>query len=105
MRFGHLELVVRSVADATAFYRDRLGFRVASVQGPYTWIERGGLEILLRPAGERSLVFYTDDPAGEADRVAGAGATVQKHGTCWHVRDPDGNLVQIVDPSADHSGD
>jgi catechol 2,3-dioxygenase-like lactoylglutathione lyase family enzyme len=108
MRFGHLELAVTSPRESAAFYRDRLGFRVVSEQGPYVWIERGGIEILLRPrqggGAEPSLVFYTGDPAAESAKVAAAGGDIGKHGTCWHVRDPDGNLVQIVDPTDDHSG-
>lgn len=107
MRFGHLELAVASPRDSATFYRDRLGFRVVSEQGPYVWIERGGIEILLRPregGAEPSLVFYAGDPAAESAKVAAAGGDIEKRGTCWHIRDPDGNLVQIVDPGADHSG-
>jgi len=107
MRFGHLELGVRDPRVSAAFYTERLGFRLVADQGPrFQWVERGGLEILLRegePSPAASVVFYTDDPAGEAERLRSKGVAVELKGACYHLRDPDGHEIQVVNPSDDHS--
>ena len=107
MRFGHLELGVRDPVASREFWVRRLGFVAVADQGPdFQWIERGGLEILLRrgePSPAMSIVFYVDDPDAEAQRLSAAGAEFARQANCWHVRDPDGHLVQIVNPHDDHS--
>ena len=107
MRFGHLELGVGDPRASRAFYVDCLGFTLVADQGPeFQWVERGGLEILLRrgePSPGISVVFYVDDPAAEADRLRAGGATVEKQANCWLLRDPDGHLVQVVNPHDDHA--
>jgi catechol 2,3-dioxygenase-like lactoylglutathione lyase family enzyme len=109
MRFGHLELGVSDPIASREFYTTRLGFVAVADQGPgFQWIEREGLEILLRkgpPSPGVSIVYYTDRPETEAERLRAAGADVTLVASCWHVRDPDGHLIQVVDPAADHSDD
>lgn len=107
MRFGHLELGVADPLASRAFYVERLGFRLVADQGPdFQWVERGGLEILLR-RGEASprisIVYYVSDPDAEAKRLVEAGVEVALRGRCWHLRDPDGHELQVVNPEDDHS--
>ncbi len=107
MRFGHLELAVRDARASLAFYTGKLGFRLVADQGPFVWVERGGLEILLRPgevACGHDVVFYCDDPAAAAAGLRERGVAVERRGNCFHFHDPDGHAFQLVDPSEDHSG-
>ena len=108
MRFGHLELVVGDPLASRTFYVERLGFTLVADQGPdFQWVERGGLEILLRrgrASPGASIVFYVDDPSAEAERLRAGGATVVEQANCWLLRDPDGHLIQVVNPHDDHSG-
>jgi catechol 2,3-dioxygenase-like lactoylglutathione lyase family enzyme len=109
VQFGHLELPVtdppRSLGDDTRV----LGFRLESNQGDrFIWVERGGLELLLRPGepgGGHSIVFYVEDPAAEAEALRACGAEVTLRGSCYHLQDPDGHEYQVVDPHEDHSED
>jgi catechol 2,3-dioxygenase-like lactoylglutathione lyase family enzyme len=108
MRFGHLELEVRVPLLSLAWYTERLGCRLVSNQADrYVWVERGGVEILLKPGtpGQgHSVVFYSKEPETEASRLLDRGVNVDRRGNAWHFSDPDGNPFQLVDPSADHSG-
>jgi len=108
MRFGHLELGVDNPVASRDWYVGKLGFALVADQGPgFQWVERGGLEILLRrgaPSPAMSVVFYVDDPDAEAGRLRAAGVRMEKEANCWLIRDPDGHLVQVVNPNDDHSG-
>ena len=108
MRFGHLELGVDDPVASREWYVGKLGFTPVADQGAgFQWVERGGLEILLRmgaPSPAMSVVFYVDDPDAEAERLRAAGVDLEKQANCWLIRDPDGHLVQVVDPHDDHSG-
>lgn len=107
MRFGHLELGVRDPMASRAFYVERLGFQLVADQGPdFQWVERGGLELLLRrgePSPRISIVYYVEDPGAEATRLREAGVDVELRGACWHLCDPDGHELQVVNPHDDHS--
>jgi len=106
MRFGHLELAVADPRASLAFYVEKLGFRLVADQGRFLWVERGGLEILLRPGspgGGHDVVFYCDDPAGAAEAWGARGVEVERRGACFHARDPDGHRFQVVNPNDDHS--
>ena len=106
LHFGHVEVPSADVARSAAFYRDALGFQVVSEQGPYVWVARDGLEILLRPAEDvkgHGLVWYTSEPARVARELDARGVKVEHRKNCYHLQDPDGHDIQIVDPQADHS--
>jgi hypothetical protein len=67
-------------------------------------MERDGLEVLLRPdGGSHGLVFYTGDPENLAEEIRGRGLAVDRRGNGYHLEDPDGYDIQMVDPTEDHS--
>lgn len=107
MEFGHLELPVSDPLRSLDFYTQVLGFRLESNQADrFIWVTRGRLELLLRPGetgGSHSIVFYTDDPAAEAEALRARGADVTLRSNCYHLRDPDGHEFQVVNPHEDHS--
>ena len=97
------------------FYRDVLSFAVTVEQGGLVWLEKDGLEILLRPgspgedparyeAARSGLVFYTTDLEGTAAELQARGlvfrGTVDSE-KCLTFSDPDGNWFQLVNPE-DH---
>jgi len=113
LRFGHVELFVRDVQRARAFWEGVVGLQVTAVQhdGRVVWLRLGERELLLRPGeapgpGERygrggpALVLYSDDPAAVLRQMVGRGLVVAGDDGpgCVTFHDPDGNWVQLVDP-------
>lgn len=114
LRFGHIEILSRAPETAVAFYRDVLGFTVTVEQGDgLTWLQKGELEILVRPGDNRvvrreryedaptGFVLYSDDIAADLAALGERGLVVR--GTvdsekCYTFTDPDGNWFQLVDP-------
>jgi len=104
--FGHIEVPTTDTAKGVAFYRDVLGFRVVAEQGPYVWVERDGTLLLLRPDPDgigHGLVLYTADPAAAARKIEATGTEVSLRAKSYHVQDPDGHDIQIVNPDDDHA--
>ena len=108
MKFGHIELETGDPLASMRFYVDVLGYALVANQGDrFIWVEKGGVEYLLRPRGDYALpcyVYYANDPAAEAERLRTAGVEVLHKGNCFHFTDPDGHSFQIVNPGEDHSG-
>ena len=114
MRFGHVELPVSDPMRSLAFYRDVLGFALATNQADrYIWMTSNGTEVLLRPGfvsapdddvAAVNLVLYTDELKRDARALEDAGVEYTQRGGCLHFRDPDGHWLQLVDPRDDHSG-
>ncbi|MCE9636333.1 MAG: VOC family protein [Planctomycetes bacterium] len=116
MRFGHVELFVRDVVAARAFWEGVLGFEVTDVQhgGRIVWMRLGDAQVLLRPAvaaavrdgaarygtSGPAIVLYTDDHAGTLERLRAGGLVVEGDDGpgCPVFRDPDGHWIQLVDP-------
>jgi catechol 2,3-dioxygenase-like lactoylglutathione lyase family enzyme len=124
MRFGHLEILVRDLTLARAFWEDGAGGVLTSLQGPadaprFAWIDLGGGTVLLRADhperssaacvggpgdaayGDRgpALVLYAPDVRAAVARFAAKGFPVcGDDGGCPVLRCPDGTWVQIVDP-------
>ena len=117
---GHLHLHVASVDDALAFYRDALGFTLATHSQTHrmadlhaggsfrhriavnTWQGEGAPS---RPAGTAglrhfTLVFRTErDLAAALDRATSTGARSEPHDGGTLVRDPAGNGVLLTNAS------
>ena len=118
MRLGHVEIFVRDIAAARAFWEGVLGFELVEVQhgGRIIWLRLGDATVLLRPipggpaapapdaprygrAGP-AIVLYTDDHAGTLERLRARGLVIEGDDGpgCPTFRDPDGNWFQLVDP-------
>ena len=114
MRIGHMEIFVRDLPRARAFYVDVLGCRdMFPDNDQVVWLELDGRELLLRPGEpppaaaryERSAsaqVFYVDGL--EEARAALEARGLEFQGTdgsdrCLTFMDPDGNWFQLVDPA------
>ena len=80
-RVHHVALVVRDLDDALAFWRDRLGLELESVQP----IASDGVRIAFLPAGESKveLVEPTDHSTGVARFLADRGEGF--HHVCFEV--------------------
>jgi catechol 2,3-dioxygenase-like lactoylglutathione lyase family enzyme len=124
-RLSYVRLGVARFAETVAFYRDVTGLALlaGSVQGGYAEFDVGSatrLSINDRrfleravspPAADRGrdatvLVFQVPDVDAEAARLRAAGCrllTEPRDRPLWgvrtaHVRDPDGNLVEVNRP-------
>ncbi len=114
MRFGHRELFTRDPHRARGFYEEVLGFTVTSVQpGNMVWLERGDVEILLRPGSPPAsppcydgcgagIVLSVEDAPRILEELRKRGLVVR--GTAGTEKghtftDPDGNWFRLVDPS------
>ncbi|MHC4953898.1 MAG: VOC family protein [Planctomycetota bacterium] len=108
MKLGHVELEAADPLASMNFFVETLGYSLVANQGDrFIWVEKDGVEFLLRPKGDYvlpCLVYYTDHPEAEAERLRAAGMTVEKRGTCFHFEDAAGNSFQVVNPNEDHSG-
>ncbi len=91
-RVHHVAVVVRSVDDALAFYRDRLGLPVA-LDLP---IETDGVRIAFLPVGESKieLVEPTDESTGVARFLAARGEGF--HHLCLEVEDLAAELKRLA---------
>jgi predicted enzyme related to lactoylglutathione lyase len=119
LRYVAPVLRVASVAKATAFYQEKLGFeREFEHAGTYASLRHGASRIHLAQGGrfgrdqaafEREeqidACILVDDAAALAKRVGEAGATISvplrrmPYGVEFYVRDPDGNVLGFVQPS------
>ena len=111
---GHIELFVSNTAASRDFYTSVLGFSLVTEQpGDLVWIEKDGLEFLLRPGkspqhgatyrdANSGIVFYTDDLQKTAAELRAAGLEFKGFDgteTCLTFTDPDGNWFQLVNPN------
>ena len=111
----HLNLTVRDLARARAFYVDTLGFRETFAKGETIWLDAGG-DLLGLSRGEPSVsdgfghFGFRVDSGAEVDawvaQLRANGAPIEKgpydrsDGRSVYFRDPDGHLLEIfwVDP-------
>lgn len=116
MRFGHIEIFVTDPLKSKHFYEHVLGFELIVDQGGgYYWLQKGSVEILLRPGSPpnaairyedalNGIVFYTDNLEITMQELQLRGlifrGTVDSD-KCFTFTDPDGNWFQLVDPN-DH---
>jgi len=115
MRLGHIELFVHDVEQATAFYCDGLGFELTEgIVDKLAWLRLGKTELLLRrgdpgpppstyASSRCALVLYCDDLPTLLAELASRGlepAGYDGSADCPLFGDPDGNWIQIVDPSS-----
>ena len=113
-KVGFVLLGVTDLERSTAFYRDRLGMKVQSTFGGFTFLDAGALSLGLskelgatrRPtAGSVEVVFRVDDvqathEALRAHGVAFTQAPRQVTAAEWaaNFTDPDGHCLSIFGP-------
>ena len=128
-----VSLVVRDYDEALAFYVGKLGFRLVEdsvvpeqnkrwvVIEPPGALDKGAKLLLARGVGPEQtarignqtggrvfLFLYTDDFAGEYERLRSAGVFFEEtprresYGTVAVFRDLYGNLFDLIEPSPDH---
>jgi lactoylglutathione lyase len=118
MRLTHVRLLVEDVAACTRFYRDVTGFEVGAEYGDYVEFRAGDAILALFPrtamaeavgfdplaAGDRvALILRVDDVDAAVAEVRERGAPVVAEAQDrpdWglrvaHLRDPDGNLLEL----------
>ncbi|MDQ3654271.1 MAG: VOC family protein [Chloroflexota bacterium] len=84
MKLDHLDLVVRDVPNATAFFRNVLGLEVRVEDARYAEIDGGPVTIMLspealvptKPAAGTILHFQVEDVAAAIERAQSRGAKV-----------------------------
>ena len=112
---GHIEIFCRDTAASAAFYRDHLGMSIADVQAEtFYWMQAGSILLLLRPASSDrpaipsysdsrvAFVLYCDDIPALLGKLAEADVLLRDDADgpgCSAVQDPDGNWIQLVDPT------
>lgn len=113
---GQIALTVSDVPKALAFYRDVLGLRfLFAPSDTLAFLAVGPVRLMLSTpqgagaVGANSILYFkVDDVAGTYDRVVAAGATAERapqlaaklpDHELWigFVRDPDGNLVGLME--------
>jgi glyoxylase I family protein len=113
---------VRAMEDSIAFYTEQLGFKVDMRNGPFTQVSRDGLVLILsgpgtsgardmpdgrkqEPGGWNRIVIFVDDLKASIDKLKQNGARFRNDievgpgGSQILVEDPDGNLVELHQPS------
>jgi glyoxylase I family protein len=121
--------IVKDVATAVEFYRDRLGFRLDTQSGPYfAALSRGGVQLLLSPVagpggasqpmpngdrpapgGWNRMVVDTPNLESDVDRLRKAGVPFRNEiivglgGNQVLLEDPSGNVVELFQPTAVYS--
>ena len=114
LRLGTVMLGVRDMDRALAFYRDALGLAVQFAAGELTFLDGGGVAVVLRltsdlldEVDERrvELVFHVEDidTAHRTLRERGvdfrvAPRTVTSDRFAADFRDPDGHVLSIFGP-------
>lgn len=116
MKIGHIELFVQDVQKAKKFYISKLRFRETASQhgGTVVWIERDGMEFLLRTgnpsdaptyqASDLGIVLYTDNLEAERAELEQRGIKflgIDGSEKCLTFKDLDGHWFQLVSPN-DH---
>ncbi len=115
MKFGHVELFVKSPDESKDFYVNILGFALVDDKNPKTiWIKMDDTEILLREGmGSQSpnyqqtnsgLVIYTNDLLKSRKILEARGLVfkgIDGSEKCLTFQDPDGHWFQLVNPE-DH---
>ena len=89
MGFGHLEIFAADPERSRDFYERVLGFEPTAVQpGGFLWLEKGGLEILIRPGRPPAsapcyegcgvgLVLYTSRLGATLDELRARGLEIR----------------------------
>jgi lactoylglutathione lyase len=120
MRLHHVRLLVDDIDASIRFYRDLLGFQLkwgeaaigyASFTGGYgvdlsLFARQGQPEAIpMLQAGDRLLLsLEVDDPDQEVERLRGQGVEIvagPRDEPSWglrvaYIRDPDGNLLELM---------
>lgn len=114
MQLGHIEIFVKDVATARAFYVDVLGCTHHHPEMEHVaWLTLGEVTLLLRPgAPPPACATYAESRLGVTLYTDGLDATMAAltarglvfRGTdgserCPTFQDPDGNWFQLVDPA------
>ena len=113
---GQIAITVSDVAKATPFYRDVLGLKFLFAAGPnLAFLEAGGIRLMLstpqgagEPGKNSTLYFKVNDVVTVHGAIVARGATNERapqlaakmpDHELWigFVRDPDGNLVGLME--------
>jgi catechol 2,3-dioxygenase len=118
LQMGHVHLHVADLAEATAFYRDGLGFDVMTDLGSAVFVSAGGYHhhvgynvwrgsgIPPVPDGVVGLRHWTLLVAGASEvadvraRLTALGVPVEEHEAGLLARDPSGIAVRVIAPSS-----
>jgi predicted enzyme related to lactoylglutathione lyase len=109
-------IVVDDLKKAVKFYTETVGLTVSSITEEYGWAELSGgngcmlglaqksKEMDMQPGENAVLTFTVGDVAAETQRFRKKGANIEgemmevpNHVKLQSVRDPDGNLFQLVE--------
>ncbi|GAA1724361.1 VOC family protein [Nonomuraea bangladeshensis] len=104
---GNIGIDTNDLAGSTAFWQAVTGYRVASSDEGAAYLEDAnksgvGLSLQAVPEGREGknrlhLDLFTDDLAGEVDRIQALGASEVRRFDSWVVlADPEGNQFCVV---------
>lgn len=113
MEIGEINVVCRDLERSVRFYRDALGFAVEERGGAYARVRCGAQRFLLLATAQRdaprapfgevtgvSVDLVVDSLTDTIERLRRHGVAFEKEPvpgglSCW-VRDPDGNVFEVV---------
>ncbi len=110
LKFETVAVVVRDEKKATKFWKEKVGFRVATSWPHWVTVAPRGSNVRLhlcpdsRPEkGNTGYLFGTEDAAKEEARLRKKGVKITKPtkkeewGTIFWFADPDGNEFQVIE--------
>lgn len=119
MKFDNLDLIVRDVPAAAAFFRDVLGLTLRVNEERFAELDSGAVTIMLspdamvptKPAAGLILHFQVEDVAQALGRARSRGATVlmEPTRTDWGtesamIAGPEDIVIDLYRPVAPHPG-
>lgn len=113
-RLGHIEIFVKEPLKSKDFYINVLDFKLEEIQhDKFVWLRQRESVILLRPGKNHfkadtyqktniAFVIYTDDIEKTLIDLHEKGVEIKGNDGegCHTFTDPDGNWIQLVDPSS-----
>ena len=114
MRLGHIEIFVNEPLRSKEFYINILGFELIEIQHEkFVWLKKRESVILLRPGinhiihktyqeTDIAFVMYTDNIENALADLKSSNIEIKGSDGdgCYTFTDPDGNWIQLVDPSS-----
>lgn len=117
---GQIALTVSDIERSVEFYGGALGMTKIFAAPNLAFFDNGGVRLMLNsgegePSGERSVIYYSvDDIQGAYGRLASAGVEFNDEPHIIHssenyelwmafFKDPDGNLLAIMDEGGELS--
>lgn len=100
MRFDHVAIPTRNIAEGVEWYVGHFGAKVLYQDETWAFMQLGGTKLALVTPGQHPphfAVSLTEDALADQARAAGKSIDVHRDGTKGiYVYDPSGNAVELI---------